>query len=55
MANEKINILLEAQDKASAPLKKVRGEIDQVGASAKRTAQSAKGVQDGISGVGRGA
>ena len=55
MANEKINILLEAQDKASAPLKNVRGEIDKVGASAKRTAQTAKGVQDGISGVGRGA
>lgn len=55
MANEKINILLEAQDKASAPLKNVRGEIDKVGASAKRTASQAKGVQDGISGVGRGA
>lgn len=55
MANEKINILLEAQDKASAPLKNVRGEIDKVGASAKRTASEAKGVQDGISGVGRGA
>lgn len=55
MANEKINILLEAQDKASAPLKNVRGEIDKVGASAKRTAQQAKGVQDGIGGIGRGA
>ena len=55
MANEKINILVEAQDNASAPLKKVRGSIDQVGASAKKTAQTAKGVQDGISGVGRGA
>lgn len=55
MANEKINILLEAQDKASAPLKNVRGEIDKVGASAKRTAQQAKGVQDGIGGVGRNA
>ena len=55
MANEKINILVEAQDNASAPLKKVKGSIDQVGASAKKTAQTAKGVQDGISGVGRGA
>ena len=55
MANEKINILLEAQDNASAPLKKVSGNIDQVGASAKRTAQQAKGLQDGVSGVGRNA
>lgn len=55
MANEKINILLEAQDKASAPLKGVRGEIDKVGTSAKKTAQQAKGLQDGVSGVGRGA
>ena len=55
MANEKINILVEAQDNASAPLKKVKGSIDQVGASAKKTAQAAKGVQDGVAGVGRGA
>lgn len=55
MANEKINILLEAQDKASAPLKGVRGEVDKVGASAKKTAQQAKGLQDGVSGVGRNA
>lgn len=55
MANEKINILVEAQDKASAPLKGVRGEVDKVGASAKKTAQQAKGLQDGVSGVGRNA
>jgi len=55
MANEKINILVEAQDNASAPLKKVRGSIDQVGASAKKTAQTARGVTDSIGGVGRNA
>lgn len=55
MANEKINILLEAQDNASKPLKNVRANIDQVGASAKRTASQAKGVQESIGGVGRGA
>ena len=55
MANEKINILVEAQDNASAPLKKVKGSIDQVGASAKKTAQTARGVTDSIGGVGRNA
>lgn len=55
MANEKINILLEAQDNASAPLKNVKSNVDKVGESAKRTAQQAKGLQDGVAGVGRGA
>lgn len=55
MANEKINLLLEAQDNASQKLKNVRGEVDKVGESAKRTASQAKGLQDGVSGVGRGA
>ena len=55
MANEKINLLLEAQDNASQKLKNVRGEVDKVGESAKRTAQQAKGLQDGVAGVGRGA
>ena len=55
MANEKLNIILELQDQASAPLKNVRGEIDQVGASAKKTASQAKGITNSIHGVGRSA
>lgn len=55
MANEQVNIRLEAQDNASAKLKNVRNEVDKVGASAKTTAAQAKGLQDGVSGVGRNA
>ena len=55
MANEKINILVEAQDKASAPLKNVRNNIDGVSASAKNTAQQARNLGGSLGGVGRGA
>ena len=55
MANEKINLLLEAQDNASKPLKNLRGEIDKVGSSAKKTAQTAKGISGSLGDAGRSA
>lgn len=55
MANEKINLLLEAQDNASAKLKNVRGEIDQVGKQATATANKAKNLTGSFGNVGRSA
>ena len=55
MANEKINILVEARDNASTPLKGVRNEIDKVGASATKTAAASKNITNSLGGVGRSA
>lgn len=54
-SNEKMNIDLTATDKASGPIKKVRGEIDKVANSAKVTAKEARNLGGSMGGVGRGA
>jgi hypothetical protein len=48
-------IRIEAEDAASGPIKKVRGEIDKVANSAKTTAKEARSLGGSMGGVGRGA
>ena len=55
MATEQVNILLEAQDNASKPLKNLRGEIDKVGSSAKKTARLPKVISGSLGDAGRSA
>jgi hypothetical protein len=54
-STEKMNIDLIATDKASGPIKKVRGEIDKVATSAKITAKEARNLTRGLGNAGRGA
>lgn len=55
MAEENVNIRLTAQDDASAKLKSVRQNVDQVGVSATRVAGQARGMTGALGGMGRSA
>lgn len=54
-STERMYIRIEAEDAASGPIKKVRGEIDKVANSAKTTAKEARSLGGSMGGVGRGA
>lgn len=54
-STEKLGVDIIATDKASGPIKKVRGEIDKVADSAKTTAKEARNLGGSMGGVGRGA
>ena len=54
-STEKMNIRIEAEDAASGPIKKVRGEIDKVANSAKIRAKEARNLGGGFGSAGRGA
>ena len=55
MAEENVNIRLTAQDEASASLKNVRNNIEQVGTTANRVAGQTRNVTGALGGVGRSA
>lgn len=54
-STERMYIRIEAEDAASGPIKKVRGEIDKVANSAKITAKEARNLGGGFGSAGRGA
>jgi hypothetical protein len=54
-STEKVQVDIIATDKASGPIKKVRGEIDKVAESAKVTAKQTRNLGGAMGGVGRGA
>lgn len=55
MAEENVNIRLTAQDEASASLKNVRNNIEQVGTTANRVAGQTRNVTGALGGIGRSA